>query len=144
MIIQQKMRGRLSFNPIVHIDPIGTILLPGLLFATGAPFILGWAKPVPVNIRRVIQNKGIKGAIEVTLAGVAYNFALAALATVIFYTLDKPTSLVGGFFVLLIIQSVIINVVLGFLTFGLYRHSMVHKHSNTLRHICVGIRSLNF
>ncbi|MEJ2437376.1 MAG: site-2 protease family protein [Sulfurovaceae bacterium] len=108
-----KNAGRLSFNPIVHIDPIGTILLPGLLFATGAPFILGWAKPVPVNIRRVIQNRGIKGAIEVTLAGVAYNFALAALATVIFYTLDKPTSLVGGFFVLLIIQSVIINVVLG-------------------------------
>jgi Zn-dependent protease len=108
-----KNAGRLSFNPIVHIDPIGTILLPGLLFATGAPFILGWAKPVPVNIRRVIQNRGIKGAIEITLAGVAYNFALAALATVIFYTLDKPTSLVGGFFVLLIIQSVIINVVLG-------------------------------
>ncbi len=108
-----KNAGRLSFNPIVHIDPIGTILLPGLLFATGAPFILGWAKPVPVNIHRVIQNKGIKGAIEVTLAGVAYNFALAALAAVIFYALDKPTSTITIFLTLFIIQSIVINVVLG-------------------------------
>jgi Zn-dependent protease len=108
-----KNAGRLSINPIVHIDPIGTLLVPAILFITGAPFILGWAKPVPVNIGRVIQNKGIKGAVEVTLAGVAYNFALAALAAVLLYGLDRPTSMFESLLTYFIIQSVIINVVLG-------------------------------
>ncbi|MBN2767624.1 MAG: site-2 protease family protein [Campylobacterales bacterium] len=108
-----KNAGRLSINPFIHIDPVGTLLIPGILFATGAPFILGWAKPVPVNILTVLRNKGTRGAIEVALAGVTYNFILAALATVIFYSLDKPTSLIGDFILLFIIQSIIINIVLG-------------------------------
>ena len=41
--------GRLTLNPIPHIDPIGTILIPGLLLLTGSPILFGWAKPVPVN-----------------------------------------------------------------------------------------------
>lgn len=45
------MLGRLTLNPIKHIDPFGTILLPGLLLITGSSFVFGWAKPVPVNSR---------------------------------------------------------------------------------------------
>jgi Zn-dependent protease len=41
--------GRLTLNPLPHIDPIGTILIPGLLLLTGSPVLFGWAKPVPVN-----------------------------------------------------------------------------------------------
>jgi len=45
--------GRLSINPLIHIDPVGTLLLPAVLYFTGAPFIFGWAKPVPVNMHTV-------------------------------------------------------------------------------------------
>ena len=45
--------GRVSFNPIRHIDPFGTLLLPGLLLFSGSPFLFGYAKPVPVNFRNL-------------------------------------------------------------------------------------------
>ena len=44
-----RLLGRITLNPIVHIDPIGTIVLPAVLLLTGSPFLFGWAKPVPVN-----------------------------------------------------------------------------------------------
>lgn len=68
------MLGRLTLNPISHIDPIGSVLVPGILAVTGAP-ILGWAKPVPVNPRNFRNYK--RGDILVSLAGVAVNFVLA-------------------------------------------------------------------
>jgi len=58
-----KSQGRLSINPIIHIDPVGTIIVPAVLYFTGAPFIFGWAKPVPVNISTVIKNGGTKAAV---------------------------------------------------------------------------------
>lgn len=74
--------GRLTLNPIPHIDPIGTILLPALMLLTGLPG-LAWAKPVPVN---PLNFKDIKtGEIMVSLAGVASNFGLALIATVLFH-----------------------------------------------------------
>ena len=76
-----KYEGRLSVNPIVHIDPIGTIVVPLLLFVAGSPFLFGWAKPVPVNIWTVIRNGGYNGAIAVALAGIAYNLILAVSAS---------------------------------------------------------------
>ena len=79
-----KDAGRLSINPLVHIDPIGSIVVPGLLFFTNAGFIFGWAKPVPVNIRTVIRNGGYTAAMAVSLAGVAYNFVIAIIASVAF------------------------------------------------------------
>src|SRR6478735_432932 len=48
-----KERGRLTLNPIRHIDPFGTIILPGLLLLSHSPFVLGWAKPVPVSFERL-------------------------------------------------------------------------------------------
>lgn len=79
--------GRLTFNPIPHIDPIGTILLPALflLFPTG--FFIAWAKPVPVNPLNFNDIK--KGELFVSLAGVMSNFSLALLAAVIYHLVQS-------------------------------------------------------
>lgn len=74
------MLGRLSLNPIPHLDPIGSLLVPGMLAVMGAP-ILGWARPVPVNSRNFRNYK--RGDIIVSLAGVAVNFLLAIAFTLL-------------------------------------------------------------
>jgi len=79
-----KDAGRLSINPIVHIDPIGTIVVPALLYITSAGFLFGWAKPVPVNIRTVIAKGGLIAAMAVALAGIFYNLVLALMASIVF------------------------------------------------------------
>lgn len=71
------MLGRLTMNPLPHIDPVGTVLVPLLLFFSHAGFILGWAKPVPVNPRNFRNYR--RGDILVSSAGVAANFGLALL-----------------------------------------------------------------
>lgn len=111
-----KNAGRLSINPLVHIDPVGTILVPGILFATNAPFLFGWAKPVPIFIREVIRNGGYKGAINVSLAGIYYNFTLAIIASIVLKYMDTGTvsSYVQYFLVYFVLQTLIYNVVLGF------------------------------
>lgn len=113
-----KNAGRLSINPIKHVDLVGTIILPALLFFSHAPFLFGWAKPVPIDMRRVIENGGYRAAISVSLAGIAYNFTLAIICAVIYKTLSEPTSYLGLFVIYLIMQSLIYNVVLG--VFNLY------------------------
>ncbi len=113
-----KNAGRLSINPIKHVDLVGTIILPALLFFSHAPFLFGWAKPVPINMREVIENGGYKAAIAVSLAGIAYNFTLAIIFTIIFGAMSEPTTYVGLFFVYLTLQLIIYNVVLGI--FNLY------------------------
>jgi Zn-dependent protease len=107
-----KSLGRLSVNPIVHIDPIGTILVPAVLYISGAPFLFGWAKPVPVDINRVIFNGGYKGAIAVALAGITYNLILATFFATFLPLVMNPTSLFEAFLSLFIVQSIMINVVL--------------------------------
>jgi len=67
--------GRLTLNPLAHIDPIGTILLPLLLSVTGAPFVIGWARPVPVNFARLRNPK--KDIAWVGAAGPLANLLLA-------------------------------------------------------------------
>ena len=67
--------GRLSLNPLRHVDPVGTILFPLILFFSGTPFMFGWAKPVPVDFRRLKNPK--KDMVWVALAGPAMNFCLA-------------------------------------------------------------------
>jgi len=70
--------GRVSFNPIKHIDPFGTILLPGLLLFVHAPFLFGYAKPVPVNFGALRSRR--LGMVLVAAAGPAINIALAIAA----------------------------------------------------------------
>ncbi len=111
-----KMQGRLSINPIRHIDLVGSILVPSMLYIANVPFLFGWAKPVPVNIQTVIRNGGYNAAIAVALAGITYNLIVALVASIIAIILPlffyPSTSLIGAFFYLVIVQSVMINVVL--------------------------------
>lgn len=70
-----RMQGRLSPNPLVHIDPIGSILVPGLLFLTNAGLLFGWAKPVPYNPYNLRDQKW--GEALVAAAGPAVNLLIA-------------------------------------------------------------------
>src|ERR1700720_378116 len=75
--------GRVSLNPLKHIDPTGTILLPGLLLLLGSPFLFGYAKPVPVNFRALRNPRS--DMVWVAVAGPAMNIALAILAALAFH-----------------------------------------------------------
>ena len=75
------MLGRLTLNPVPHIDLFGSILLPLMLALMNAPFLIGWAKPVPVNPRKYRQYKA--GDIRVSLAGIVVNLGLALLGTIL-------------------------------------------------------------
>jgi Zn-dependent protease len=77
--------GRVSFNPIRHIDPFGTLLLPAMLLFTHSPFLFGYAKPVPVNFRALRDPR--LGMIMVALAGPATNILLALAAAAGFHLL---------------------------------------------------------
>src|SRR3954471_8528544 len=69
------MLGRVTLNPLKHIDPIGTVVIPGILLLTGAPFLFGWAKPVPVNFGNLRHPK--RDMIWVAGAGPMANFVMA-------------------------------------------------------------------
>src|SRR5258708_8611986 len=79
-----EMLGRLSLNPLRHIDPIGTVLVPGLLLAVGGP-LFGWAKPVPVatsvlrNPRRALVVVPLAGPAPTLFMACAYSALLGAL-----------------------------------------------------------------
>lgn len=109
--------GRLTLNPLPHIDPVGTILLPALIlipaFLSGTPPgpLLAWAKPVPVNPLNFTNLR--KGELFVSAAGILSNFGLAIGAALLFHLLDAipyvfPT-LVGS----LLHYTVVINLYLG-------------------------------
>ncbi len=74
-------RGRLTLNPIAHVDPVGTLLVPGTLALLGGP-MFGWAKPVPVNKWRL--NNPRFGMMAVAAAGPASNFLLALVGAVLY------------------------------------------------------------
>jgi Zn-dependent protease len=75
-----KRAGRLTLNPIAHVDPFGTVLLPILLAASGLG-VIGYAKPVPVNLRRLRRPRD--HAVVVALAGPGTNLALAVVAALV-------------------------------------------------------------
>lgn len=100
-----KMLGRVTFNPIAHIDPIGTLALPflgivlaasGPAGATAAGFVIGWGKPVPVNIARLRHRR--RDDILVAMAGPAMNvvLALVVLAAAKFFLIPGWVKLVEG------------------------------------------------
>ncbi len=117
-----KNAGRLSINPLTHIDLVGTIIVPltlyflPILLGGESGFLFGWAKPVPINMSTVINRGGYNAAMQVDLAGIVYNFTLAVLASIAVVALDKPTSvdsLIYIFFYIFVFKLLIINVVLG-------------------------------
>jgi len=77
--------GRVSFNPLKHIDPFGTVLLPGLLLLSHSPFLFGYAKPVPVNFGKL--NHPRLDMVWVALAGPATNIILATMVAFAFHAL---------------------------------------------------------
>ena len=77
--------GRVSFNPLKHIDPFGTLILPGLLLLSHSPFLFGYAKPVPVNFRNL--NHPRLDMVWVALAGPVINIILALAAAFAFHAL---------------------------------------------------------
>jgi Zn-dependent protease len=78
-------RGRVTFNPLKHIDPFGTLILPGMLLLAHSPFLFGYAKPVPVNFR-ALRHPRID-MVWVALAGPATNIILALIAALAFHAL---------------------------------------------------------
>jgi Zn-dependent protease len=102
--------GRVSLNPLRHIDPFGTVLLPGLLLLTGSPFLFGYAKPVPVNFR-ALRNPRI-GMVLVAAAGPAMNIGLAMAAAWSFHLAVYLPATVAQWASLNLTNAVAINVLL--------------------------------
>jgi len=108
-----RFMGRLTLNPIKHIDPIGTILIPIVLLISGSPFLFGYAKPVPVNFGKLNHPK--RDMIWVALAGPVTNLILALLSTLLLVVaLNMPASMgwVSEPLALMCQASIIINMVL--------------------------------
>lgn len=72
-----RLSGRISLNPIVHLDPLGSIIIPLFLVLSGSNIVFGWAKPVPINYFNLKDKK--YGMAKVALAGPAANFILALI-----------------------------------------------------------------
>ena len=102
--------GRVTLNPIKHIDPVGTILMPLVLYmATSGAFLFGYAKPVPVHFGRLRHPK--RDMIWVALAGPGANLAQAVLWGIAFYLL-KGAGLSEPFFIKMCQAGILVNVVM--------------------------------
>src|SRR5579862_7745461 len=77
--------GRMTLNPLSHVDPFGTVLLPVLLYVASG-FLFGYAKPVPVNFARLRHPR--RDMVLVALAGPGMNILLAIISSLLFYTID--------------------------------------------------------
>jgi Zn-dependent protease len=102
--------GRVTLNPVKHIDPFGTLLLPGLLLVLRAPFIFGYAKPVPVAFHRLNNPK--RDMIWVALAGPASNILLAFASAFLLGWVAEMPGQVGAWLAANLTNSLIINVIL--------------------------------
>jgi Zn-dependent protease len=102
--------GRITLNPIPHIDPFGSILLPLLLLAVHSPIIFGAAKPVPVNFSQLRPRK--LGMVLVSLAGPISNFAMAIL-----FVIPIKLGLANSLAYPVLLEAILINLILG--TFNL-------------------------
>lgn len=110
-----KETGRLTINPIPHIDPFGTIILPAMFIILGSPILFGWAKPVPINPLRFRDLK--VGTFFVSIAGVGMNLFLALISGILYRFIDAGYLDFFGNVVTLPLaifcaKSVLINVVL--------------------------------
>jgi len=102
--------GRVSFNPLRHIDPFGTLVLPGMLLLSHSPFLFGYAKPVPVNFRALREPR--VGMVLVALAGPATNILLALVAAASFHILGFVPANAAQWLAENLKNAVVINVVL--------------------------------
>ena len=103
-------RGRVTFNPLSHIDPFGTLIMPAILLLSHSPFLFGYAKPVPVNFR-ALRNPRLD-MVWVALAGPATNIALALLAALAFHVVAYVPASAAQWLVDNLKNALVINVVL--------------------------------
>lgn len=103
-------QGRVTLNPLKHIDGFGTIVLPAMLILFRSPFLFGYAKPVPVNFGRLKPLRA--GMILVALAGPATNVLLAILSALLFYGVDMLPPVAGEWAARNLIHSIQLNAVL--------------------------------
>jgi Zn-dependent protease len=110
--------GRVTLNPIPHLDPMGSVIVPLFLFLLPGDFLFGWARPVPVNPRNFRDPKW--SDVRVSLAGIAANLVLAFISTVALVIILKVDALLGasGPFMSILLQAayfgIFINLVLAF------------------------------
>lgn len=104
-----KEQGRVSLNPIRHIDPVGTVILP-LVLAITSPFVFGWAKPVPVNFARLKQPK--RDMVWVAAAGPAINLFLALVSARLMAVVPMLPEAVGTWTFETLRNSLFLNVIL--------------------------------
>jgi Zn-dependent protease len=102
--------GRVSFNPLRHIDPFGTIILPAMLLLSHSPFLFGYAKPVPVNFKN-LHNPRLD-MVWVALAGPATNIILALMAALAFHALPLAPADTAQWIADNLKNTLVINVVL--------------------------------
>jgi Zn-dependent protease len=102
--------GRVSFNPLKHIDPFGTLVLPAILLFSHSPFLFGYAKPVPVNFR-ALRHPRID-MVWVALAGPATNIVLAFLAAAAFHAVSYVPANAAQWVVDNLKNALVINVIL--------------------------------
>lgn len=100
--------GRVTLNPLKHIDPFGTVLLPGMLLLIRAPFLFGYAKPVPVNVRKLYRPR-IDGML-VAAAGPAMNLALAFAAAIALHAVPLAPATAGEWLEANLDNAIILNV----------------------------------
>src|SRR5215470_5257151 len=105
-----RLLGRVSFNPLRHIDRFGTILLPGLLLLAHSPFLFGYAKPVPVNFRALRHPR--MGMVLVAAAGPAMNIALAVIAALSFHLIAYLPPTAAQWTALNLKNAIVINTIL--------------------------------
>jgi len=103
-------RHRLSLNPLRHIDPLGTIILPALLLMAHSPFLFGWAKPVPVNFSRLRNPR--RDMVWVAAAGPGMNIALATLSALLVHLVPLAPPSTSAVLAEALKNSMLVNVVL--------------------------------
>ena len=102
--------GRISINPLRHVDPFGTILLPAMLLLAGTGFLFGFAKPVPVDFRKL--NNPRRDMIFVAAAGPAANLLMALIAAFLYHGLGLFSPRVGAWLFANIVNAIQLNVML--------------------------------
>ena len=104
------LAGRVTFNPLRHVDAVGTVILPALLVLTRAPFLFGWAKPVPVNFARLRHPR--RDMVWVAAAGPATNLALAIVSAAALHVTPLLPEMAADWAGQNLINSMVINVIL--------------------------------
>ncbi|MDC0033009.1 site-2 protease family protein [Alphaproteobacteria bacterium] len=105
-----KRQKRVTFNPLRHVDLNGTIIAPSLLYLVGAPFLFGWAKPIPINFMKL--NNPRWDMIWVAAAGPGINLLLATLSAALIHVALFVPGMAGLWFEDMLNRSVLINVIL--------------------------------